>query len=196
MAFIYFANQRYLTLPEQPRLPSGCGCRIMFMGLGERVMRKGFAIAAASAMVLGACAGRTPAPVAVVQPQDRYMDCAAITAEVQANNNKVSELGSEQGLKTTQNVAAGVAGFVIPILWFGMDWQGAQSKEVAALQSRQQYLATLAETRSAPAPAVVQSQPPIRRQASKPATPGESGEGTNDESNPVNVPCIVELGLA
>ena len=134
-------------------------------------MRKIFAIVFVSAMALGACAGRTPAPVAVVQPQDRYMDCAAITAEVQANNNKVSELGSEQGLKTTQNVVAGVAGFVVPVLWFGMDWQGAQSKEVAALQSRQQYLATLAETRCAPAPAVVQAQPPIRRQASRPSTP-------------------------
>ena len=38
---------------------------------------------------------------------------------------------------------AGVAGLFVPVLWFGMDWQGAANKEVAALQSRQQYLATL-----------------------------------------------------
>jgi hypothetical protein len=35
-------------------------------------------IVVAAAAALGACAGRAPAPVAVVQPQDRYMDCTAI----------------------------------------------------------------------------------------------------------------------
>jgi hypothetical protein len=59
---------------------------------------------------------------------------------------------TEQGTKFAQNVVAGVAGFVIPVLWFGMDWQGTASKEVAALQSRQQYLATLAEQRCKPEP--------------------------------------------
>lgn len=87
------------------------------------------------------------------------MDCTAIMAEVQANNQKVQDLASDEGLKVAQNVAAGVAGFVIPVLWFGMDWQGAASKEVAALQSRQQYLVTLAEQRNCGAPA----PPPPRR---------------------------------
>ncbi len=32
--------------------------------------------------VVGACAGRAPQPVAVVQPQDRFSDCTAITAEI------------------------------------------------------------------------------------------------------------------
>ena len=98
-------------------------------------------------LILASCAGRAPAPVSVVQPQDRYLDCKAILAEVETNNKKVSELASEEGLKVAQNVAAGVAGIVIPVLWFGMDWQGAASKEVTALQSRQQYLATMAEER-------------------------------------------------
>lgn len=96
---------------------------------------------------LAACAGRAPAPVPIVQAQDRYLDCKAIVIEVEANNQKVSELASEEGLKVAQNVAAGVAGIVVPVLWFGMDWQGAAGKEVAALQSRQQYLAALAEER-------------------------------------------------
>jgi uncharacterized protein YcfL len=90
------------------------------------------------------CAGRSPQPVAVVQPQDQFMDCTALIAEVQANNVKVQELASEKGMKTTQNVAAGVAGIFIPVLWFGMDFQGTQDKETSALQSRQQYLAALA----------------------------------------------------
>ena len=90
--------------------------------------------------LLTGCAGRAPAPVSVVQAQDRYLDCKAILAEVESN-------ASEEGLKVAQNVAAGVVGIVIPVLWFGMDWQGAASKEVTALQSRQQYLATMAEER-------------------------------------------------
>ena len=72
------------------------------------------------------------------------MDCTAIYAEVEANNREVARLGKEQGWKVAQNVAAGVAGFVVPVLWFGMDWQGTASKEAQALQARQQYLGALA----------------------------------------------------
>jgi len=111
------------------------------------------------ALAVGACAGRAPQPVAVVQAQDRFSDCTAITAEIEANNQKVKELASEQGLKVGQNVAAGVAGLVVWPLLFAMDFQDTASKEVAALQSRQQYLATLAEQRCA-APA---APAPVRR---------------------------------
>ncbi len=37
-------------------------------------------------LMLSGCAGRAPAPVSVVQPQDRYLDCKAILAEVETNN--------------------------------------------------------------------------------------------------------------
>lgn len=113
-------------------------------------MRRAVIVLCAAA--LGGCAGRTPEPVSVVQPQDRYMDCPAIMAEVAANNAKVQQLASEKGLKVAQNVTAGIVGFVIPVLWFGMDWQGTADKETAALQSRQQYLAVLAEQRQCGAP--------------------------------------------
>jgi hypothetical protein len=92
-----------------------------------------------------ACAGRAPEPVAVVQSEDLYMNCAAVFAEVQTNNQKISELSGEQGSKGAQNFAAGVAGFFIFPLWLAMDFQDAAPKEIAALQSRQLYLATLAE---------------------------------------------------
>jgi hypothetical protein len=36
------------------------------------------------------------------------------------------------------------------VLWFGLDFKGAASKEVAALQARQQYLTTLATERCKP----------------------------------------------
>ena len=94
--------------------------------------------------VLGACAGRSPNPVAVVQAHDQSMSCTQIYAEVQANNAEIQRLAKEKGWKVAQNVAAGVAGLVVPVLWFGMDWQGSASKEAAALQTRQQYLGRLA----------------------------------------------------
>jgi hypothetical protein len=125
-------------------------------------------IAALAATALCACAGRSPAPVSVVQPQDRYMDCAAIMVEVQSNNEKVQQLASDQGLKTAQNVAAGVAGFVVPILWFGMDFQGTADKETQALQARQQYLGTLAEQKrcgAEPEPPHTRTMRPQKRQA-------------------------------
>jgi hypothetical protein len=96
------------------------------------------------AVALTGCMGRPPDPVPVVQPQDRYMNCTAIYAEVRENNRRVRELGREQGWKVVQNVAAGVGGLFIPILWFGMDWQGTAHKEAAALQARQEYLGALA----------------------------------------------------
>ena len=100
------------------------------------------------ALVVGACAGRSPAPVSVVQPMDDRMDCTAIVAEVQSNDAKISGLGREQGGKVAQNVIAGVAGIFIPILWLGMDFQNSAGKEVAALQQRQNYLAKMAGQRT------------------------------------------------
>lgn len=114
---------------------------------------KSFSLAALSLVVLtAACAGRAPAPVAVVQNVDDTMSCEAIQAEVNANTKRIGELGSEQGAKVAQNVAAGVAGafFILPL--FLMDFQNAAGKEEAALKSRNNYLATLARQRCAPQP--------------------------------------------
>lgn len=61
-------------------------------------------------------------------------------------------LGGEEGAKVAQNVVAGVAGLFIWPLWFAMDFQGAAPKAIAALQARQQYLATLAEQRCGAVP--------------------------------------------
>lgn len=112
-----------------------------------------YAAVAFLTLSLAACAGRAPQPVATVQPQDVNIDCAMITAEIQANNIKVEELASEQGLKVAQNVAAGVAGLVVWPLLFGMDWQGSAGKDVAALQARQQFLTNLAVDRCKATPA-------------------------------------------
>ena len=122
----------------------------------------------ALAAALAGCAGRAPAPVAIVQPTDRFMDCAAILAEVQANNGKVTALAGDEGGKTAQNVIVGVAGLVVPILWFGMDFQGTAGKEVAALQARQQYLGTLAEQKRCGVEPEPVAAPPRAKRAAKP----------------------------
>jgi len=109
-------------------------------------------VIAGCAVLSAACAGRDPQPVATVQATDAVATCAMIVAEIEANNIKVKELAGEEGAKVAQNVAAGVAGIVIPVLWFGMDFKGAASKEVTALQARQQYLTTLATERCAQQP--------------------------------------------
>jgi hypothetical protein len=113
-------------------------------------MRSKLFCAVAVGLALSACAGRDPQPVASVQPQDVYADCTMIRAEIEANNSKMTELADERGWKVTQNVVTGLAGFVVPVLWFGMDWKGAVDKDAAALQARQQYLTTLAEQRYRP----------------------------------------------
>ncbi len=129
-------------------------CPVLRISLhfGGVVRRAGIALAAVAATILGACAGRAPNPVAVVQYQDQFSDCTAINAEIQANNQRVQDLASEEGLKVAQNVAAGIGGLIVWPLFFAMDFQGTASKEAAALQSRQQYLATLAAQRCGPPP--------------------------------------------
>ena len=113
-------------------------------------MRSKVLSAMAVGLALSACAGRDPQPIASVQPQDVYSDCTMIRAEIEANNAKATELSNEQGMKTAQNVAAGVVGLVIWPVWFGMDFKGAAAKDAAALQARQQYLTTLATERCDP----------------------------------------------
>jgi hypothetical protein len=126
-------------------------------------------LATAVGLVLSACAGRDPQPIATVQPQDAYSDCAMITAEIDANNLKFKELADEQGLKVGQNIAAGVVGLVVWPLWFAMDFKGAASKDVVALQARQQYLTALATERChrAPPPYIGPSAPPPPQAAPK-----------------------------
>lgn len=154
-------------------------------------MRRVFGVTMLGIVLIG-CAGRDPQPIATVQPQDAYADCAMISAEIQANNIKVKELADEQGLKVAQNVAAGVAGIVVWPLWFAMDFKGAASKDVAALQARQQYLAALAVERCARPPAVASKRAPpspARRQSARtpapPPVPSPTVQAAEPEPEPL-----------
>lgn len=113
---------------------------------------------------LSACAGRAAQPVALVQPTDPLMDCAAISIEAQANNVKLQQLSGEEGGKVAQNVAAGVAGLFIWPIWFAMDFQGAAGTEEAALNSRNQYLVVMAQQRRCAAPVQALPGPAVPQQ--------------------------------
>lgn len=104
-------------------------------------------LSAALVGCLAACAGASPQPVSVIQPQDATSDCAAIFAEVASNNHKLQDLASAQGAKVAQNVAAGVAGLFIWPLWFALDFQGSAGIEASSIQDRQHYLGVLATQR-------------------------------------------------
>jgi hypothetical protein len=133
------------------------------------------AAAFATASLLGGCAGRSPQPVAVVQAQDHFATCASIAIEVQANNKQVQDLSGEEGGKVAQNVAAGVAGLFIWPLLFAMDFQGSTGKEETALQSRQQYLAVLAEERHCGSPEAVAVSAPAAVMPTVAAAPPQQG---------------------
>ena len=144
-------------------------------------------IAAASMALLASCAGRTPAPVSVSQIQDGTMSCQAIQAEIRANNAKISELGGEQGAKVAQNVAAGVAGLLIWPLWFTMDFQGAATKEIAALEARNAHLGERAlET------CTVQAQSEIRAPAALPVVHAVPSTGLRKVHEPRVIPLLRE----
>lgn len=114
-----------------------------------------FATIAAAALLLGSCAGRDARPVAISQPQDATMACAQIQAEITGNNQLISDLGSERGAKVAQNAIVGVAGIIVPVLWFAMDFKGAATTDQGALKQRDIYLASMATTERCGTPSAV-----------------------------------------
>jgi hypothetical protein len=105
-------------------------------------------------VLLPACAERTLDAAAVdkrlarIATQDHVLDCASIFAEVAANNRTISSLAREQSVKLTQSKFA-----------FGKDWRESFAHELQSLESRQEYLVTLARHKSCGAPAA----PPPRK---------------------------------
>lgn len=102
-------------------------------------------IIAGSALLLSACAGRDAHPIAASQPQDNNASCAAVQAELEANNLRISQLGREEGWKVAQNVGAAVVGFfTLGIGFAAMDFKDAAGTERQALETRNRYLAQIA----------------------------------------------------
>ena len=70
--------------------------------------------AVALTAMLGACAGRDPAPpTVIVQPQDNLLTYDQVQAEIAANNGRIQSLHREEASKRTQNIVAGTVGVVL-----------------------------------------------------------------------------------
>lgn len=95
----------------------------------------------AALLLLAACAGRDPNPVAEIQPGDSRLSCTELRHEIGANGQAVSSLMAEQKDKQGKNVVAGAAGAILfaPALFF-MDLKGASGEEARAYQRRNQGL--------------------------------------------------------
>ena len=90
------------------------------------------------------------------------MDCTALNAEIAGNSVHEADLAKEEGNKRGQNIAAGIGDALLfwPAL-FLMDFQDAAGTERKALESRDQYLSTLAAQRCAQQPVVASTTPAV-----------------------------------
>jgi hypothetical protein len=81
-------------------------------------MREGMTLAVASSIILAACAGRDPQPIARLQPQDLYSDCTMIRAGIEANNAKPRSLqmNAVSGCEA-RRIAANIAKPQEPLQW-------------------------------------------------------------------------------
>jgi len=113
---------------------------------------------------LGACAGRPPELIPLVQTADSDLSCADIKAETQRNNERIATLATEQQWKMGQNVVAGVVGFAIWPAWLGLDLQNAAGKDAAALTQRNEYLLALAKSHCRPTSQTASLTPSARSQ--------------------------------
>lgn len=113
--------------------------------------------------LVAACAGRNPVPTATVQPHDSTSNCTMVSAEVAANQRRISELDSESTGTTVGNVALAVVGVAIfPPLLFAMDLKNAAATERDSLSQRNIFLSSLQHERCAsgmPSAGVIAASP-------------------------------------
>lgn len=105
-------------------------------------MKKPIILSICAVLVLSACAGRKPNPVAEIQNGDAALSCTELGNEITANSKAIEGLIEEKNAKTTQNVVAGTAGVFLLVPFFFMDMKGAAGDEARAYQRRNEGLVT------------------------------------------------------
>ena len=91
---------------------------------------------------LSGCAGRAAHPVLIRQYGDENRSCAALESELRFIESEITRLLPKTD-KTGKNVALGVAGAFLLVLWFFMDLSQAEQIEIDAFRQRYNYLAGL-----------------------------------------------------
>ena len=127
-------------------------------------------LALAGLMVLTACAGRDPNPVAEIQNSDASLSCTQLRSEIGVNSQAVRGLVDEQQDKQTKNIVAGTAGAILffPALFF-MDLKGASGEEARAYQRRNQGLLNRYNSKGCRPEIRIETQAPKQAKAARAA---------------------------
>jgi len=97
-----------------------------------------------SALILVGCAGREAHPVSTYQYGDEKKSCKALDMELTFTDEKIQRLLPETE-KTGKNVGLGVAGVLLIVPWFFMDFTKSEQIEAEALRDRYNQLLVIAE---------------------------------------------------
>lgn len=96
-----------------------------------RVLLKPLALA--GLILVSACGGKAPNPVAQYQPGDENRSCQGLKGEIANNEAEIARLIPYEDA-TGKNVALGVAGAFFIVPWFFMDFKEGEATELQALR--------------------------------------------------------------
>lgn len=102
------------------------------------------AIVLPATFLLAACGGRDANPVAAKQIGDKELSCEELEIALIDIQGDVNDLIGEKSDSRSENVAWGVAGLFIPVLWLGLDLTETEQVEMRALEKRARELERLA----------------------------------------------------
>lgn len=108
-------------------------------------------LALAGLMLVAACGGKAPNPVAQYQPGDENRSCGGLKVEIANNEAEIARLIPYEDA-TGKNVALGVAGAFFIVPWFFMDFKEGEATELQALRRRNQWLREVASDKACQVP--------------------------------------------
>lgn len=108
-------------------------------------------LALAGVVLVSACGGKGPNPVAQYLPGDEGRTCSGLKTEISSNEAEIARLVPYEDA-TGKNVALGVTGVFLIVPWFFMDFKEGEATELQALRRRNQWLREVASTKDCSIP--------------------------------------------
>lgn len=108
-------------------------------------------VAACLSLALWGCGGRAPNPVSQYQPGDEDRSCDGLKGEIAYNEGEIERLLPYEDA-TGKNVVLGVAGALVLVPWFFMDFKEGEAIEIKALRRRDQWLREVASNKDCVVP--------------------------------------------
>ena len=100
-------------------------------------------------LLVTACSQRYPSIVPPEQPQDKYLSCQDIYAQMEHNNQVILELSKQQQRKPLKNFIPGISGLFFALPWFVMDFSDDEEVEKLSYSVRNERLYELANCKGA-----------------------------------------------